>query len=227
MTCVAVVLVLTVSITYSEVPPKSSPYSLYPLIGGPPYPSYPAGPPNMLNQGSDSIPISSGMFRDSLPLFTSMEYGFLYESSSKGYKRSQFFANFFLPILETRRDVWFCQAQYGYNGFSSPGTYGNGSQAQYGYNGLSNPGVYGNGSAAYREDVSVGGGYRFFLNTPSIIVFGFNSFWDVSRIYGSWWSSWGVGLEMVVSTRGSRSKWTKTNDLQITETSPHVDSCKE
>lgn len=168
----AIASILAISVN-SESASDSNSYN-YPIDR-----SNPAGPPRIINQDSDSLPLSSSMFQGFLPHLSNVDYGFLYEFSSKGSNRSLFFSDTFFPLFGSCQDVFFCQTHYGYNSFYQGGTYEN-------------------GSAAYRVDGSVGCGYRFILDEPTIMAFGFNGFWDTSQLYGSWWNSWGVGLEMAV-----------------------------
>jgi hypothetical protein len=156
---------------------RSLPVHFKPFIELPPTEPYPIGP--SILQESDRVPLSSGMFREFLPHFSNFDFGFLYEFSSKGYNRSFFYSDLYLPIFETCKDAFFTQSHYGYNGFSDGSTYEN-------------------GAACYRTDVSVGGGYRILFDGPSILGFGLNAFWDTSQLYGSWWNSWGTGLEAAI-----------------------------
>jgi hypothetical protein len=159
---------------------ESAPFSLYPYISNPNSQPYMTSPKRVASQSIDSVPLSSWMFRDFLPHFSNLDYGLFYEFSSKGYTRSLLYSDLYLPLLETCNDVFFTQIHYGYNGFTNGSTYEN-------------------GSASYRTDLSIGTGYRILFEGPSIMALGFNGFWDASQIYGSWWNSWGVGLEMAAS----------------------------
>lgn len=88
------------------------------------------------------------MFRGFPPQLSNLDYGFLYEFSSKGYYNRSFcffYSDLFLPLLQLCNDVLFSQANYGYSGFSDGSTYEH-------------------VAAAYRDDVSVGGGYTLLLN---------------------------------------------------------------
>lgn len=118
------------------------------------------------------------MLRDFLPRLSNLDYGFLFEFSDKNTNRSLFYSDLFVPFRQNSQNVFFTQSHFGYNSFYNTGSY-EGS------------------NASYRVDLNVGGGYRFFLPGTTIRALGVNSFFDSSQIFGQWYNSWGVGLELV------------------------------
>ena len=60
------------------------------------------------NSVSDSsiIPFSSEMFRDYLPRFSNLDFGFLYLFSGSGLRSNRVWGDFFLPVGETPRSTF-------------------------------------------------------------------------------------------------------------------------
>lgn len=127
---------------------------------------------------SDVIPISSGMFRNLFPTIPNLEFGFQYFFGQR-VRSSQASADYVLPVRLSADSVVFGEAHGNWWDFTNRPT-----------NGASN-----------RVDLSIGGGYRRILNNDVFV--GINGFFDSSRLFNSWSSSGGVGLEMAAKVGDS------------------------
>lgn len=147
-------------------------------------PSNPLGIPGSAGLRSSPpsmIPISSGMFSGILPHISNLDFGFMYaigDSISTG----SISADYLVPISRCPSSMIFGEAHVQYAGFwTSPM---DGAPALI--------------DAANRLDVSLGGGYRRRLTWEALV--GVNAFLDSSRIFHTWYSSWGWGVEAAYLT---------------------------
>jgi hypothetical protein len=143
-----------------------------------------------LPQGSNSLYLNSGMFRDILPLKGNLEFGYVYQFN-ENISTSRFTFDGLLPARTGHDGAAFGEfhgefANFG-NTLRSLITFGNTRISQRGFND--------------RIDLSFGGGYRKIFG-ESLLV-GVNGFYDASRIGNRWYGSPGVGVEMAALGAGS------------------------
>jgi hypothetical protein len=150
-------------------------------------PSNPIGlPGNYLlgPRGSDTIPLSSGMFSGMIPRISNLELGFLYNFGNN-VSMGRFSADYVLPFTLSCDSVIFGEAHgEGENFWKTP---------TVSVTSVSGSTVTISGSSN-RVDLSFGGGYRTMLGESTLL--GVNGFYDASRLFNEWYSSGGVGLEM-------------------------------
>jgi len=141
------------------------------------------GGPFLGARGSDTIPISSGMFSGIIPRISNLELGFLYNFGNN-VRMGRFSADYVLPFNLSCDSVIFGEAHGEWENFwKTPTvsvTLGSGSTVTT--SGTSN-----------RVDLSFGGGYRTMLGGGTLV--GVNGFYDASRLFNTWYLSGGVGLE--------------------------------
>jgi len=135
-----------------------------------------------LSRGNDTIPFSSGMLSPFLPKIPNLELGFLY-SFGNNVSAGRFTADYLLPFRLSNDAVLFGEAHgEGWGFWKDPG--GGGATS----------------AARNRVDLSFGGGYRTMLSANAL--FGANGFYDTSRLFDSWYSSGGLGLEFAANLAG-------------------------
>ena len=134
--------------------------------------------------GSDTIPISSGMFNGIIPRISNLELGFLYNFGNN-VRMGRFSADYVLPFSLSCDSVIFGEAHTEWENFWKTPTVSVTS--------VSGSTVTTSGSSN-RVDLSFGGGYRTMLGESTLV--GVNGFYDASRLFNKWYSSGGVGLEM-------------------------------
>ncbi len=153
-------------------------------------PSNPLGPPGNACDcpGSDVVPLSSGMLAPWLPRIPNLELGFLYNIGTN-VRSGRFYADYLVPFSLGGDSVLFGEAHGEFQDFwKRPQV----STAPA-------PGFVATTSASTnRTDLSFGGGYRKLLGNTTFV--GANAFYDATKLYGRWFSSAGVGLEMVALT---------------------------
>ncbi len=126
---------------------------------------------------SDAIPLSSGMLAPFLPKIPNLELGFL-DYFGNRVSTGRFTADYVLPFSVSRDSVLFGEAHAeGWNFWKRS-----------------------SGGTNNRVDLSFGGGYRTMLGTNTFL--GVNGFYDSSRLFNTWYSSGGVGLEMAANVAG-------------------------
>jgi len=128
-------------------------------------------------RGSDTIPISSGLFQGLLPRIPNLELGYIY-SFGPDVRAGRATVDYLLPINLGSDSTVFGEAHAEFQSFW---------QAR-------------SGGTDNRVDLSFGGGYRTILRDTTLV--GLNGFYDTSRLFGSWYSSGGLGLEMAAITPG-------------------------
>ncbi len=134
------------------------------------------------SRGDDALPVSSGMLAPFLPKIPNLELGFLY-SFGNNVRTGRFTADYLLPFRLNSDSVLFGEAHAEGWGF------------------WKDPGVTGTTSAAStRIDLSFGGGFRTMLGANTFL--GVNGFYDTSRLFDTWYSSGGVGLEFAANLAG-------------------------
>jgi hypothetical protein len=141
--------------------------------------SLPRDPSNQCpcSRGDDAIPVSSGAVSPCLPRIPNLELGFLYYFGNQ-VRTGRFTADYLFPIRLGPVAVLFGEAHAeGWNFWKRP-----------------------SGAANNRIDLSLGGGYRTMLSVNSLV--GVNGFYDASRLYSTWYSSGGLGLEYAANVAG-------------------------
>ena len=173
--------------------------------GGPFIPSSPSTTPQLLTPsnplgapgsaygaqpGSDIIPLSSGMFSGIIPRISNLELGFLYNFGNN-VRMGRFSADYVLPFSLSCDSVIFGEAHGEWENFWKTPTVSvtSASGSTITTSGTSN-----------RVDLSFGGGYRTMLGESTLL--GVNGFYDASRLFNTWYSSGGVGLEMAALLGG-------------------------
>jgi hypothetical protein len=143
-------------------------------------PSNPLGMPRTpgTRMGPSRIPISSGMFAGIVPRISNLDFGFIY-SVGDAISTGSLCADYLLPISKCDTSMLFTEAHLEYAGYWK--SYTTGAPALF--------------DTANRLDVSIGAGYRKRLTWDALV--GVNAFFDSSRIFRNWYSSWGCGLEAV------------------------------
>ncbi len=126
-----------------------------------------------LPRGSDSVFLSSGMFRDLFPLIPNLEIGYLH-TFGKNVRNSRLTLDYVLPIEFGQNSAVFGEAHGEFTNFWKSLTCSTGFKE--------------------RSDVSAGGGYRRIFHDD--LFLGVNAFYDASRLGERWYGSGGLGLEM-------------------------------
>jgi len=142
------------------------------------------------SRGDATIPVSSGMLSPFLPKIPNLELGFLY-SFGNNVKAGRFTADYLLPFRLTSNSVLFGEAHAeGWGFWKKPSV-----------SVTTPPGfTVTTDETSNRIDLSFGGGYRTMLGANSF--FGVNGFYDTSRLFDTWYSSGGVGLEFAANLAG-------------------------
>jgi hypothetical protein len=160
----------------------SSPGTATPMLMPAPPPGAPGGAYGA-QRGSDIIPLSSGMFSGIMPRIPNLEFGFLYNFGNN-VRMGRFTADYVLPFSLSCDSVLFGEAHGEWEDFWKTPTVSVTSVA--------GSTVTTSGSSN-RVDLSFGGGYRTMLGESTLL--GVNGFYDASRLFDTWYSSGGVGLE--------------------------------
>jgi hypothetical protein len=132
------------------------------------------------SRGDDGIALSSGMLSPFLPKIPNLELGYLYYFGNN-VRTGRFTADYVLPFHLSCDSVLFGEAHAEGWDFRK--------RQDALIAGTSN-----------RVDLSFGGGYRRMLG-PNTLV-GVNGFYDASRVFNTWRSSGGVGLEYAANVAG-------------------------
>lgn len=138
----------------------------------------------------DTIPLSSGMLSSFLPHIPNLELGYQY-SFGNNVRTRAFTADYVLPFRLSSDSVLFGEAHAeGRDFWKSPTV------------SVPNPAGFTTTTtaASNRVDLSIGGGYRTMLGASTFL--GVNGFYDTSRLFNTWYSSGGVGLEFAASAAG-------------------------
>jgi hypothetical protein len=131
------------------------------------------------------------MFAPLLPRISNLKFGFLYDIGPN-LRTSRANVDYVLPVNLGLGSVGFGEFHGEYQDFwrkpqpyftAAPGT------------------TLATESTSNRVDLSAGGGFRRLVGERTFV--GVNGFFDTSRIYGSWYSSGGVGLEYAANISGS------------------------
>lgn len=134
--------------------------------------------------GSDTIPLSSRMFGNLFSEIPNLEFGFLY-NIGPNLGSGRFTLDYLLPIVPDSDSVLFGELHGEFQDFWR--------RPSVSFSAAPNSPATTSG-AEQRTDLSLGGGYRKLLNKGFLL--GVNGFYDGSSIFGKWYSSGGVGLEM-------------------------------
>lgn len=149
-------------------------------------PSNPLGlPGNAARSLSEAVPLSSGMFPGLLPIIPNLEIGFNYSFGPR-LQTGRFYADYLLPFFTREDGHLFGEAHAEGLGFWK------GKENAWTENGASAT-SYSESAAPNRFDLSLGGGYRRIIGGS---IVGANAFYDSTRLWKTWYPSWGWGLEM-------------------------------
>jgi len=137
----------------------------------------------------DAISLSSGMFRDWLPSIPNLQLGFNYFFGNN-LRQSIWSADYVLPVNVTYRDTVFGEAHVSSLNYKST------TWVPFLANfwSLTSPG------ADSRTDLALGVGYRRMVTDDAML--GLNTFYDATRLFGTWHSSGSVGLEIAANGPG-------------------------
>lgn len=148
-------------------------------LSGPPdiSPSNPLSLPRG-SSGSDSIPISSGLFQGLLPNIPNLQLGYIY-NFGQNVRAGRASVDYLLPVNLGNDSTIYGEAHGEFQSFwkTTPGSSNN------------------------RTDLSLGGGYRRMLGSRALV--GLNGFFDTSKLYGNWYSSGSAGVEMAAEIAGN------------------------
>lgn len=117
------------------------------------------------------------MFKDIFPRIPNLELGFLYNIGNN-LRSGRLYADYLVPFRVSGDSLLFGEAHYENQDFWKRS----------------------GGETTYRQDLSLGGGVRRVFSDRAFL--GLNGFFDTTRLFGQWYSSGGVGLEMVAVTPG-------------------------
>ncbi|MFZ5867078.1 MAG: hypothetical protein ACOYXY_14435 [Thermodesulfobacteriota bacterium] len=130
--------------------------------------------------GSQVVPLSSGLLGPFLPRIPNFEFGFLY-TFGPNVRAGRFIADYVLPVSIGSDSVVFGEAHAEFQNFwQSPRIAAAGSSV-----------------ANSRADLSFGGGYRQVVAGNTLV--GVTGFFDTTKVFDQWYSSGGVGLEMIAN----------------------------
>jgi hypothetical protein len=140
--------------------------------------------------GSDVVPISSGLLAPFLPVIPNLEFGFLYTwDSSLKINTGRVTADYLLPFSLRCDSSLFVEAHAESEFQEFLGGQRRVTTAGQGF-------VTTTTATNNRTDLSFGGGYRRLLGGGRTLL-GINGFYDTTRLWGKWYSSGGVGLELL------------------------------
>jgi hypothetical protein len=140
--------------------------------------------------GTETMPLSSGMLGSLLPRIPNLEFGFLYNfGSNLGSGRIS--GDYVLPLSMGHDAVLFGEAHGEWQDFWTKPTVSFAPAPSFT--------VTASGTAN-RVDLSFGGGYRTLRANKTLL--GVNAFYDSSRLFDTWYSSGGLGLEMAAIVAG-------------------------
>jgi hypothetical protein len=156
-------------------------------------PSNPTGMPGTtagLPQGSNSLYLSSGMFKDILPPISNLEIGYLYQFGNV-ISTGRLTFDYVLPAYPASDSAAFGEAHAEFTNF--------GKIIQR----LFSSGDTTTRERGYRDriDLSLGGGYRKIIRDT--LLLGVNGFADTTKVADQWYGSGGVGFEMAALGAGN------------------------
>jgi hypothetical protein len=141
-------------------------------------------------RGDDAIPVSSGMLAPFLPKIPNLELGYQYYFGNN-VRTGRFSADYVLPFRLRTDSVLFGEAHAeGWDFWKRP-TVSVAAPPDF---------TVTTSATSNRVDLSFGGGYRTMLGANTLL--GVNGFYDTSRLFNSWYSSGGVGLELAANIAG-------------------------
>jgi hypothetical protein len=140
--------------------------------------AFPGFPPHSPVSNSDSDALSCATLPGLLPTITNLEYGAFY-SFGNNVRSTRLISDYFQPIRLSPDSLAFIETRSEVLNFRQRPSSG----------------------SNYRWDQFFGGGLRKIVGTSSFV--GVNGFFDMSRLFGTWHSSGGAGLEIAAITPGS------------------------
>lgn len=141
-------------------------------------------------EGSNSVALSSRMFRDIFPIIPNLEIGYLY-NFGKNLRTGRLTVDYVLPRSLGQDSTVFGEAHGEFTDFwKTIQRLFRSSSSTTSIAGLNE-----------RMDLSFGGGFRKIFNETLIV--GINGFYDTSRLGGQWYGSGGFGFEMAGSLSGN------------------------
>ncbi len=143
-----------------------------------------------LPQGSNSLYLNSGMFRDILGPIPNLEIGYLYQFGNK-IRTGRLSLDYVLPATVRGDQAIFAEAHGEFTNF---------------WKTLQRLLRSGNSTTTYsgyheRTDLSFGGGYRKLFGDS--LMLGVNGFYDTSKLGRRWYGSGGLGFEMAALGAGN------------------------
>jgi hypothetical protein len=156
-------------------------------------PTNPFGMPGTtggLPQGSNSLYLNSGMFKDILPRISNLEIGYLYQFGNV-ISTGRLTFDYVLPAYPSYDSAAFGEAHAEFTNFGKTlqriFSSGNTTTTERGY--------------PDRIDLSFGGGYRKIFGDN--LLLGVNAFGDTTKLADQWYGSGGVGFEMAALGAGN------------------------
>jgi hypothetical protein len=156
-------------------------------------PTNPFGTPGFtagLPQGSNSLYLNSGMFRDILGPIPNLEIGYLYQFGNN-IRTGRLSLDYVFPATVWDNQAVFAEAHGEFTNF---------------WKTLQRLLRSGNSTTSYngypeRTDLSFGGGYRKLLGDS--LMLGVNGFYDTTKLGSRWYGSGGLGFEMATLGAGN------------------------
>jgi hypothetical protein len=146
-----------------------------------------------LSRFSESLNLSDALVRNVLPKWANLDFGFNI-TFNNSLTTGSYFYDFLLPFQRSRRECFFLEAHGEHLGYwRNKSEIMNQSTLPFFAvpDEVTNTSVI--DSSPNRYDFSFGGGYRKLFDASTLV--GFNSFFDSTRIFNEWRSSWGWGVE--------------------------------
>ncbi len=139
--------------------------------------------------GSESIPFSSEMVKNLLPVIPNLQFGFNY-LFGRNLSQSWWSADYLLPLTLSTSDIVFAEAHLDSSNSASTG----------GFPFLNNFWKQGPAGLQNRIDLSVGLGFRKFISENVLV--GVYGFYDSTRLTGNWRSAGSLGFQAAVNGPG-------------------------
>lgn len=176
-------------ISSSSISSLAAGFTQVPLLSGPSNPIAGPGSSAPWVGGSSAVPISSEMFRKLMPKIPHLDVGFFYLFANN-YRETLWTIDYLLPVALGPDDILFGELH------ADTSSYNTRTWVPFLDNFWQQTPPTGNA----RTDLALGIGYRRMLGNELLV--GVNTFYDATRLFGTWRSSGSVGLEMVANGPG-------------------------
>ena len=172
-------------------------------------PSNPFGMPGTtagLPQGSNSLYLNSGMFRDIIGPISNLEIGYLYQFGNK-IRTGRLTLDYVLPATVWDSQGVFAEAHGEFTNFwqTIQRLFSHSSTDYWNQGGMdyTRSMTLTRSESGYPEriDLSFGGGYRKLLSDT--LMLGVNAFYDTTKLGSRWYGSGGLGFEMATLGAGN------------------------